>query len=339
LKSTSKLNTGTLLMIPEADTEQSSDDAEEVDEVDAAAGDDVSPPTRPAAKARITIWNKTQRRKMTGNAAPLETKIREYLRKHSDCEVYDGQDKTDKSPMSPSLSFGEGAAEAEAQDEAEDEVTAVVEAKTAGEVKATAKADVDAATKVKATAKAEAGPSNIDMERFRSNNAVGWRGVSTSGNKFQVNMKGKYLGTFDTAETAAHYFAEKYVAMHGTPAAADTEATPPSEEATTPSEVNKPGTVPCPKCQKQFKSHAAMSGHRRYCDPKTMRHCQKATIQVKPPDVSLPPKPAAKARITKKATHTRASDETPETVVKQAVSPLVKASRRAARGSAELWSL
>ena len=32
-------------------------------------------------------------------------------------------------------------------------------------------------------------------------------------------MKGKYLGTFDTAEAAAHYFAEKYVAMHGTPAA------------------------------------------------------------------------------------------------------------------------
>ena len=30
---------------------------------------------------------------MTGNAAPLETKIREYLRKHPDCEVYDGQDK------------------------------------------------------------------------------------------------------------------------------------------------------------------------------------------------------------------------------------------------------
>ena len=69
----------------------------EIDKVDAAAGgdkqSDVSPTTRPAAKARITIWNKTQRRKMTGNAAPLETKISEYLRKHPDCEVYDGQDK------------------------------------------------------------------------------------------------------------------------------------------------------------------------------------------------------------------------------------------------------
>lgn len=47
-----------------------------------------------AAQNRVAIWNKTQRRRVSGNAAPSEKKLAEYLRKHPDCEVYNGQDKS-----------------------------------------------------------------------------------------------------------------------------------------------------------------------------------------------------------------------------------------------------
>jgi len=42
---------------------------------------------------RITVWNRKTKRKVSGNAAPMEKNLAEYLKKHPECEMYDGQDK------------------------------------------------------------------------------------------------------------------------------------------------------------------------------------------------------------------------------------------------------
>ena len=38
---------------------------------------------------RVTLWHKVQKRKVVGNAAPLEKNVHTYLAKHPEYEIYD----------------------------------------------------------------------------------------------------------------------------------------------------------------------------------------------------------------------------------------------------------
>merc|ERR1712166_1655032 len=42
---------------------------------------------------RITVWNRTSKRKVSGNAAPSEKNLADYLRNRPHCEVYTGQNQ------------------------------------------------------------------------------------------------------------------------------------------------------------------------------------------------------------------------------------------------------
>jgi len=44
------------------------------------------------SEARITLWNKKEMRKVSGNAAPKQRNCLEYIRQHPEVEIFDGQD-------------------------------------------------------------------------------------------------------------------------------------------------------------------------------------------------------------------------------------------------------
>ena len=63
--------------------------------------------TDTGAPKRITMWNKRENRKISGNAAPMEKNVDDYLRKHPECEIYSGQ----RNHMDPAVRAAQLAAE------------------------------------------------------------------------------------------------------------------------------------------------------------------------------------------------------------------------------------
>merc|ERR1711998_504992 len=47
----------------------------------------------PSDETRITLWNRVELRKISGDAAPKARNVQRYIKAHPNCEVYDGQDR------------------------------------------------------------------------------------------------------------------------------------------------------------------------------------------------------------------------------------------------------
>ena len=47
----------------------------------------------PVVDERVAIWNTATLKKVAGQAAPMKRNLQVFLRKHPECEVYDGQDR------------------------------------------------------------------------------------------------------------------------------------------------------------------------------------------------------------------------------------------------------
>lgn len=61
-------------------------------EADASSSSDSLPEDLNSGETRITMWNRKELRKVSGNAAPKHRNLEKYMRRHPDVEVYDGQD-------------------------------------------------------------------------------------------------------------------------------------------------------------------------------------------------------------------------------------------------------
>ena len=52
-------------------------------------------------RSRVTVWNRTVGRKISGNASPMQLNLKDYLNKYPDCEEYTGQDKVQVAAAPP----------------------------------------------------------------------------------------------------------------------------------------------------------------------------------------------------------------------------------------------